>query len=133
KRGVPRAGRQKGRARAKGQGETLTEDPPRPPEIVKAAFRQFCEHCRGEFRDRKHTLEARGTRQLEMQDTPPVFIFVCNNTSVSKEVFKYVAGYVQKSGDNGEGEQVIPGVYDLFSNFERDTNRPRPKPPTLLI
>src|SRR5207247_6787222 len=68
-----------------------------------------------------------------MQDTPPVFIFVCNNTSVSKEVFKYVAGYVQKTGENGEGEQVIPGVYDLFSNFERDTNRPRPRPPTLLI
>ena len=130
---LPKAGQKKRRARAKAQGETLTEEPPRLPEIVKAAFRQFYEHYQDEFRDRKHTLEARGTRQLEMQDTPPVFIFVCNNTSVSKEVFKYVAGYVQKSGDNGEGEQVIPGVYDLFSNFERDTNRPRPKPPTLLI
>ena len=40
-----------------------------------------------------------------MADTPPVCIFVCNNTSVSKEVFKYVAGYAQEAGSDGESEQ----------------------------
>jgi type III restriction enzyme len=69
---------------------------------------------------------------LEIADTPPVCIFVCNNTSVSKEVFKYVAGYVQKTGDNGD-EQTVPGIYDLFSNFDPHTRAPRAKPHSLLI
>ena len=129
---LPKAGQKKRRARAKAEGESLQEAPPRLPEIVKAAFKQFYEHYEEEYRERRHSLEARGTTQREMADTPPVFIFVCNNTSVSKEVFKYAAGYTQLNGD-AETSRAIPGTYDLFSNFDPSTGQPRAKPPTLLI
>src|SRR5256886_1088637 len=115
------------------EGEVVLEEPPRLPDIVKAAFKQFYEHYQEEYKDRRHSLAARGTQQLEIADTPPVCIFVCNNTSVSKEVFKYVAGYAQEAGSDGESEQAVPGVYDLFSNFDPDTRAARSKPPTLLI
>ena len=133
KRELPKAGQKKRRARARAQGEVLLEEPPRLPDIVKAAFKQFYEHYQEEYKDRRHSLAARGTQQLEIADTPPVCIFVCNNTSVSKEVFKYVAGYAQEAGSDGESEQAVPGVYDLFSNFDPDTRAARSKPPTLLI
>lgn len=129
---LPKAGQKKRRARAKAEGETLKEEPPRLPDIVKAAFKQFYEHYEQEYRDRRHSLEARGTAQLEMADTPPVFIFVCNNTSVSKEVFKYAAGYMQGDGDD-ETQRAVPGTYELFSNFDPATGQSRAKPPTLLI
>ena len=117
KRELPKAGQKKRRARAKAEGDVLVEEPPQLPDIVKAAFKQFYQHYTEEYEDRRHSLAARGTQQLEIADTPPVCIFVCNNTSVSKEVFKYVAGYVQKADGNGNTEHVVPGVYDLFSNF----------------
>ncbi len=133
KRELPKAGQRKRRARARAEGAILLEEPPRLPDIVKAAFKQFYEHYKEEFEDRRHSLAARGTQQLEIADTPPVCIFVCNNTSVSKEVFKYIGGYVQRAGTNGDSEHFVPGIYDLFSNFDPHTRSPRAKPPTLLI
>jgi type III restriction enzyme len=133
KKDLPPAGRKRQRARAKAEGKELKEEPPRLPEIVKAAFKQFYEHYEEDFRDRRHSLGARGSAQLEIQDTPPVFIFVCNNTSVSKEVFKYVAGYERSPANEGERRQAVAGVYDLFSNFDAATGHARSKPPTLLI
>ncbi len=61
----------------------------------------------------------------------PVFIIVCNNTSVSKEVFKYIAGY--KLTDDDDVSDVVPGALDLFSNFDPASGKTRAKPPTLLI
>ena len=61
--------------------------------------------------------------------TPPVFIVVCNNTTVSKLVFDYVAGWEQHRPD---GTTVIrPGGLDLFSN-ERD-GRWAQRPTTILV
>ena len=57
---------------------------------------------------------------------------VCNNTSVSKEVYKYLAGYELTDGD-GTVAEVIPGAYALFSNFDPASGKPYRKPPTLLI
>src|SRR5205814_2197947 len=42
--------------------------------------------------------------------TPPVFIVVCNNTSVSKLVFDWIAGWQTPSG------KVAPGHLGLFNN-----------------
>ena len=53
--------------------------------------------------------------------TPPVFIVVCNNTTVSKLVFDWIAGY-EKVGVTAEGETVeapVSGHLDLFTNVER--------------
>lgn len=57
-------------------------------------------------------------------------IIVCNNTTVSKEVYKWVAGY--EFEENGQ-TITVPGVFDLFTNYEKATAQLRRKPPTLLI
>src|SRR5205807_10167103 len=109
------------------KGETVRGAAPQLPYVVKAALAQFEKHYDEEFHRRKHSVIARGDQQLEMSDTPPVFIIVCNNTSVSKEVFKYVAGYELTPGNDGEKPEVVSGVFDLLSNFDPDTLRPRTK------
>jgi type III restriction enzyme len=60
---------------------------------------------------------------------PPVFIVVCNNTSVSKLVYDWIAGWER---DLPDGSTVaVPGNLDLFSNVSdgRFLNRPN----TLLV
>ena len=48
--------------------------------------------------------------------TPPVFIVVCNNTSVSKMVFDYISGWEKELPD---GTPVaVPGRLPFFSNVE---------------
>ena len=128
---LPKAGRKKAKAQAKAEGKQLVEEPPQLPQVLKTALAQFYEHYEEEFKSRKHTASALGTDQLAFEDAPPVFIVVCNNTSVSKEVYKYLAGYEIQNG-NGM-PQVVPGVYDLFSNFDPTTRQARSRPPTLLI
>ena len=60
--------------------------------------------------------------------TPPVFIVVCNNTSVSKLVFDYVSGYEKEV----DGQTVfVPGKLPIFSNIK--DNRWIPRPNTILI
>jgi type III restriction enzyme len=61
--------------------------------------------------------------------TPPVFIVVCNNTSVSKMVFDYVAGW---NKEIAEGQTVpVPGALPLFSNVEGGKWIARPN--TILV
>lgn len=130
---LPRAGRKTAKARAKAEGKKLVEEPPRLPETLKIALKQFYEHYREEYENRSHSASASGTNQLSFEDSPPVFIVVCNNTSVSKEVYKYLAGYEIPSDEESQPPQVVSGTYELFSNYDPATNRPRNRPPTLLI
>lgn len=53
---------------------------------MKAALDQFYSHYQKIY-------SGYGKTQLELFGIPPVFIVVCNNTSVSREVYKYIAGY----------------------------------------
>ena len=129
---LPKAGRKKQKARAREEGKQLTEEPPRLPEMLKNAIAQFFKHYEDEFHHRRQSLAGQGAAQLALEDTPPVFIAVCNNTSVSKEVYKYLAGYEIPSADDSLPPQSVAGAYDLFSNYEPG-GRPRAKPPTLLI
>lgn len=46
--------------------------------------------------------------------TPPVFVVVCNNTSVSKMVFDYVAGWTRALPDGTTA--IVPGQLPLFNN-----------------
>ncbi len=130
---LPRAGRKTAKARAKAEGATFREEPPRLPDVLKTALAQFFEHYEEEYKSRKHTVAAQGTRQLALDDSPPVFIVVCNNTSVSKEVYKYLAGYEIAGDEESAPSDVVPGVFDLFSNFDPATRQARPRPATLLI
>jgi type III restriction enzyme len=61
--------------------------------------------------------------------TPPVFIVVCNNTNVSKLVFDYVAGWERTLPD--ESKTLVPGQLALFDNVE--DGRWKARPLTILI
>lgn len=122
---LPKKGRRKKKSEARKEGKTLSEPPPKLPALVKGALDQFYNHYKDEF-------AFKGKTQLSIEDTPPVFIIVCNNTSVSREVYKFIAGYELTDGD-GNIQTVVPGHYELFSNFDSVTKQPLRRPPTLLI
>ena len=61
---------------------------------------------------------------------PPCFIVVCNNTSASKLVYDYIAGFDRKNPDGTS--QRVPGRLPLFRNDDEHGN-PLPRPRTLLI
>ena len=110
----------KGRKAAQKQGELA----PKIPGQVKAALDQFYSHYQKIY-------SGYGKTQLELFGIPPVFIIVCNNTSVSREVYKYIAGYELTDAD-GNFISMVPGCFRLFSNFD-ENNTPLRRPPTLLI
>ncbi len=61
---------------------------------------------------------------------PPCFIVVCNNTSTSKLVYDYIAGFHR---DNEDGSTTLEnGRLELFRNFDEHGN-PLGRPRTLLI
>jgi type III restriction enzyme len=63
--------------------------------------------------------------------TPPVFIVVCNNTNVSSEVYRYIAGYERLLPD---GSMVhVKGKLDLFNNVEESGNAWLKRPNTILV
>ncbi len=63
--------------------------------------------------------------------TPPVFIVVCNNTSVSKLVYDYVSGWTKLLGDGG-ASTVQSGALPLLRNDdERGSWLHRPR--TILV
>ena len=130
---LPKAGRKTAKARAKAEGKKLVEEPPRLPETLQAALKQFYEHYKDEYENRRYSAAASQSDQLLFEDSPPVFIVVCNNTSVSKEVYKYLAGYEIPSEDESQPPQTVPGMFELFSNYDPATGQPHNKPPTLLI
>ena len=62
--------------------------------------------------------------------TPPVFIVVCNNTSVSKLVYDWVSGW-QKTLPDGS-MAMVPGNLPIFRNSD-DAGNLLPSPNTILI
>lgn len=61
---------------------------------------------------------------------PPCFIIVCNNTSTSKAVFKYISGYM-KTGNDGS-QYLQKAALPLFSNYGPD-GAPLARPNTILV
>lgn len=118
---LPKKGMKRKKSEARKEGKEINgEEPPKLPSLVKAALAKFHDHYQRDYE------QVRG-----LFDSPPVFIIVCNNTSVSKEVYQYVAGYEQTVSENKT--RGMPGQFDLFSNYDRGTGKPLKKPPTLLI
>ena len=64
-------------------------------------------------------------------EEPPVFIVVCQNTSISSLIYKYVAGFQPDDKDGGT-EQTFIGEFELFRNYDENGNR-LALPRTLLI
>ncbi len=62
--------------------------------------------------------------------TPPCFIIVCQNTSISKLVYDYVSGFER---ENDDGTTTLEnGRLELFRNYDQHGN-PLARPYTLLI
>ena len=124
--GLPKKGRRKKKKDAKDEGKKFKEEAPRLPSLVKGALDQFYGH----YKEYAENLRKKGEEKTNLFTRPPVFIAVCNNTSVSKEVYKFVAGYEY---ENENGDIITqPGHYDLFSNYDQ-TGRLKKRPPTLII
>jgi len=107
----------------KAQGHA-TPDPQALPLPLKTAIDALYGHYRKTF----DLWEQRGV------SVPPVFIVVCNNTTNSKLLRDYMAGYEHKTpGTPGGASQVVPGKCDLFSNFCTETGSRLAQPRTVLM
>ncbi len=124
---LPKKGQRKKKSEAAAEGKTLKEEKPKLPALVKGALDQFYNHYVEYFEGHRKNQE----EKTNLFSAPPVFILVCNNTSVSKEVYKYIAGY-EYEDENGK-LITRAGAKDLFSNYDMATSKPLKRPPTLLI
>ncbi len=68
--------------------------------------------------------------QQEKVAIPPCFIVVCNNTSTSKLVYDYIAGFYRDN--QKDSRQFVNGRFELFRNFDEYGNQ-LARPRTLLI
>ncbi len=107
----------------KGKEKEQYSGDPQIPTLIRNAFQQFYGHYKEDW-------DKEGNSG-KLFSTPPVFIVVCNNTNVSSEMFRYIAGYEREDAD-GKVLQPVKGHAPLFSNYD-DYGRPYPKPRTLLI
>lgn len=124
---LPKKGQKKKKSEAAAKGSKYIEEPPQLPSLVKGALDQFYNH----YQEYYNGLRKHSEQKANIFSSPPVFIAVCNNTSVSKEVYKYIAGYDYQDADGNT--VTIQGAKDLFSNYDNATNNPLKRPPTLLI
>jgi type III restriction enzyme len=115
---LPRKGQRTQRREA--QETNVGEAAPNLPALVRQALDQFYAH----YEEYERGLRRRGELKADLFTAPPVFIVVCGNTTVSREVFKEIAGYerVDESGQT----TVVAGRFPLFSNFDRDSGRALP-------
>ena len=95
------------------------------PTLLNSALAQFVK----DYEDYDKGMRQEGEEGINVFSTPPVFIVVCNNTTVSKEVYKYIAGY--ESVDANGNKIYVEGHFPIFSNYQN--NLPLKRQPTLLI
>ncbi len=103
----------KGRATDEIQGE------PRLPKELEGALRSLYGNYQKSYEGWKTTDTG----------TPPVFIVVCQNTTISKSVFDWIAGWEKTLADGST--VAVPGALPIFSNVEGGLWSDRPN--TLLI
>jgi type III restriction enzyme len=106
----------------------LQNERPYVPNLVKNALDQLFHEYKGHFEG----FRKKGEKGPDILSAPPVLIIVCNNTSVSRDVYRYLAGYEIRD-DDGKTERVVGGNFDLLSNYDDQQQKLRPKPPTILI
>ena len=117
------------RKKAKEEGKDISQketDPNQLPSLVKMALEQFVK----DYDNYEQGVRPNGEERKDLFTTPPVFIIVCNNTMVSHEVFKYIAGY--QTTDEQGNIIVREGHFPKFSNYTHDL-QPKRDAPTLLI
>ena len=106
---------------------TLSVQAPNLPTLLNTALEQFVKDYENYDRGLRQAYESMGT----LYTAPPVLIVVCNNTTVSHEVYRDIAGY--QDGVNKDGEpRYRRGRFEVFSNYD-GMGLPKEKFPTLLI
>ena len=108
------------------KGATYVERKPDLPHLLVAALESLVAH----YEEFDQGFRTRTEARADLFAAPPVLIVVCNNTGVSKEVYKHIAGY--EYPDPQEGRIAMQGHHAIFSNYE-PTGAPKRRPPTLLI
>ena len=124
---LPKKGQKKAKKEAKENGgaQLVGEKAPNLPSLLNLALEQFVK----DYVDYDKGIRQADEAARNLFTAPPVFIVVCNNTTVSKEVFKYMAGYETV---DSEGNQVyIDGHFEIFSNYRNGI--PVKRRPSLLI
>jgi len=104
----------------KGRGKSGQLDPEDLPTLLKTGLEALYGHY-------EKTYQLWQERGIEV---PPVFIVVCNNTTSSKLVYDYIAGWERENPD--KSTNVVDGHLELFQNYDSYGQR-LPKPRTLLI
>ena len=100
----------------KGRGKAKTLDPLHLPLELQTALDALYGHY-------AQTYELWQVHDIPV---PPCFIIVCNNTSTSKLVYDYIAGFQRDNGD------LVTGRLPLFHNFD-EQGQALARPRTLLI
>ena len=100
----------------KGRGKAKTLDPLHLPLELQTALDALYGHY-------AQTYELWQVHDIPV---PPCFIVVCNNTSTSKLVYDYIAGFQRDNGD------LVTGRLPLFHNFD-EQGQALARPRTLLI
>ncbi|NMA19734.1 MAG: DEAD/DEAH box helicase family protein, partial [Lentisphaerae bacterium] len=90
--------------------DKATGDPKLPKEL-EGALNSLYGNYEKYYRQWEQNTEARARGS-----TPPVFIVVCNNTSVSKLVYDWIAGYTKILPD--KTEIIVPGNLKIFDNTD---------------
>lgn len=109
-RGLPKKGRSAGK----------TYDPLALPQVLSSALEALYGHYEQTFK----------LWQEANIGLPPVFIVVCNNTSTSELIYKYVSGFHR---ENDDGSTFLEnGRLALFRNYDEFGNRIA-RPNTILI
>ena len=104
----------------KGRGKASNLDPLQIPVQLQTALEALYGHY-------KETFSLWDDAGIEV---PPCFIVVCNNTSTSKLIYDYIAGFHR---ENPDGSTTLEnGRFELFRNFD-DYGNAIPRPRTLLI
>lgn len=106
----------------------IKNERPYVPNLVKNALDQLFQ----EYNEYFEGYRKEGEKGPDILSAPPVMIIVCNNTSVSRDVYRYLAGYEIKD-EEGETKQVVGGQFDILSNYDEQRQKLKPKPPTVLI
>lgn len=124
---LPKKGQRKAKKEAKEKGEKrpIGEKAPNLPSLLNLALEQFVE----DYKNYDKGIRQNNESARNLFTAPPVFIVVCNNTTVSKEVFKYMAGY--ETVDSEGNTIYVDGHFDVFSNYRNGI--PVKRQPSLLI
>ena len=104
----------------KGRGKATTLDPLQIPVTLQTALEALYGHYEKTF----------ALWNDEGIDIPPCFIVVCNNTSTSKLIHDYIAGFHRENPDGSTS--LENGRLPLFRNYDENGD-PLARPRTLLI